>query len=119
VELAAFRIVQEALTNVRKHAGRPASASVRIAYEPGRLVVEVTDDGRGAATSLSASGAGHGLIGMRERVEIYGGEFQAGPRPGGGYAVRAVLPVGAAVDVDRPAADATPSAAGPVAGRAP
>ena len=96
--MAAYRIVQEALTNVRKHAGRSASATVRIAYETDALVVEVTDDGRGAATSLSGLGAGHGLIGMRERVEIYGGEFTAGPRPGGGYAVRAVLPI---VDTDR------------------
>jgi signal transduction histidine kinase len=93
VELTAFRIVQEALTNVRKHAGRSASASVRISYEPHALVVEVTDDGRGAATSLSGVGTGNGLIGMRERVEIYGGEFTSGPRRGGGYAVRAVLPV--------------------------
>ena len=62
-------------------------------YEPDVLVVEVTDDGRGAATSLSGVGTGHGLIGMRERVEIYGGEFTSGPRPGGGYAVRAVLPI--------------------------
>ena len=90
IELAAYRIVQEALTNVRKHAGASASATVRITYEPERLVVEVTDDGRGAATSLSGVGAGHGLIGMRERVEIYGGEFTSGPRRGGGYAVRAV-----------------------------
>jgi signal transduction histidine kinase len=93
VELTAFRIVQEALTNVRKHAGRSASATVRISYEPHALVVEVTDDGRGAATSLSGVGTGNGLIGMRERVEIYGGEFTSGPRRGGGYAVRAVLPV--------------------------
>lgn len=97
IELAAFRIVQEALTNVRKHAGRSASATVRIAYEPDVLVVEITDDGRGAATALSGIGSGHGLIGMRERVEIYGGELTSGPRPGGGYAVRAVLPI---VDTD-------------------
>ena len=93
IELTAFRIVQEALTNVRKHAGRSASATVRIAYEANVLVVEVTDDGRGAVTSLSGVGTGHGLIGMRERVEIYDGEFTSGPRPGGGYAVRAVLPI--------------------------
>jgi signal transduction histidine kinase len=93
VELAAYRIVQEALTNVRKHAGGAAPTTVRIAYRTDALVVEVTDDGRGALTSLSGSGAGHGLIGMRERVEVYGGEFTAGPRPGGGYAVRAVLPI--------------------------
>jgi signal transduction histidine kinase len=102
VELTAFRIVQEALTNVRKHAGRSAAATVRIRYEPHVLVVEVTDDGRGAATSLSGVGTGNGLIGMRERVEIYGGEFTSGPRRGGGYAVRAVLPVvSASTSADR------------------
>jgi signal transduction histidine kinase len=93
VELAAYRIVQEALTNVRKHAGAAASATVRITYEPQALMIEVIDDGRGAVSSLTNSGGGHGLIGMRERVEIYGGELTSGPRPGGGYAVRAVLPV--------------------------
>ncbi|MGZ7085726.1 MAG: sensor histidine kinase, partial [Ilumatobacteraceae bacterium] len=93
IELAAFRIVQEAQTNVRKHAGASASATVRISYEPDTLVVEVTDDGRGAATSLSGAGTGNGLIGMRERVEIYGGQFTSGPRRGGGYVVRAALPI--------------------------
>ena len=93
IELTAFRIVQEALTNVRKHAGASASATVRISYEPHDLVVEVSDDGRGAATSLTGVGTGNGLIGMRERVEIYGGEFTSGPRHGGGYAVRASLPI--------------------------
>ncbi|HEX6659996.1 MAG TPA: sensor histidine kinase, partial [Ilumatobacter sp.] len=93
VELAAYRIVQEALTNVRKHAGGSASATVRIAYEPQEVTIEVIDDGRGAVSSLSRSGGGHGLIGMRERVEIYGGELTSGPRPGGGFVVRAVLPV--------------------------
>lgn len=105
VELAAFRIVQEALTNVRKHAGKSASATVRISYEPSVLIVEVIDDGRGAATSLSATGAGHGLIGMRERVEIYGGELTSGPRVGGGFSVRAVLPI---VDNDARAIERTP-----------
>jgi signal transduction histidine kinase len=93
VELAAYRIVQEALTNVRKHAGASASATVYITFEPQALVIEVSDDGNGAVTSLSRTGAGHGLIGMRERVEIYDGELRSGPRPGGGYVVRAVLPV--------------------------
>jgi len=93
VELAAYRIVQEALTNVRKHAGAAASAAVRITYEPQALTIEVIDDGRGAVSSLASSGGGHGLIGMCERVEIYGGELISGPRPGGGYGVRAVLPV--------------------------
>jgi signal transduction histidine kinase len=104
VELAAYRIVQEALTNVRKHAGTAASATVHLSFEPEALTVEVTDDGRGAATALSAVGAGNGLIGMRERVEIYGGQFTSGPRDGGGYAVRAILPVAAgATDTSDPA----------------
>jgi signal transduction histidine kinase len=93
VELAVYRIVQEALTNVRKHAGGAASATVCLAYGDDELVLEVTDDGRGAATSLSRLGSGQGQIGMRERVEIYGGRFDAGPRPGGGYAVKATLPI--------------------------
>ena len=76
---------------------------MRIAYEPQELVIEVIDDGRGAVTSLSRSGGGHGLIGMRERVEIYGGELTSGPRPGGGFVVRAVLPV---VSDTAPAAEA-------------
>jgi signal transduction histidine kinase len=93
IELAAYRIVQEGLTNVRKHAGRSATATVRISYRPRELVVDVTDDGRGAATSLAKTGSGQGLIGMRERVEIYGGEITSGPRPGGGFTVHAVLPI--------------------------
>lgn len=93
VELAAYRIVQEALTNVRKHAGASASARVHITYEPQALVIDVSDDGRGAVSALADTGAGHGLIGMRERVEIYGGELSSGPRTGGGYGVHAVLPV--------------------------
>jgi signal transduction histidine kinase len=93
IELAAYRIVQEGLTNVRKHAGRSATATVRISYRPRELAVDVTDDGRGAATSLANAGSGQGLIGMRERVEIYGGEITSGPRPGGGFTVHAVLPI--------------------------
>ncbi|RLE26708.1 MAG: sensor histidine kinase [Actinobacteria bacterium] len=93
VELAAFRIVQEALTNVRKHGGRSASAVVRIDFGDDVLTIEVSDDGVGASTALSRSGGGNGLIGIRERVDIYGGEFSAGPETGGGYVVRAVLPV--------------------------
>ena len=63
----------------------------------------MTDDGRGAATALSGVGTGHGLIGMRERVEIYGGELTSGPRPGGGFAVRASLPVASVATATRPA----------------
>ena len=103
LELAAYRVVQEALTNVRKHAGPSTAAAVRIAYGTGELTVEVTDDGQGAVTALVAGGAGHGLIGMRERVEIYGGTFSAGARPGGGYGVVAVLPIGSSGTADAPA----------------
>jgi signal transduction histidine kinase len=87
VELAGFRIVQEALTNTLKHAG-PATAAVRLRYAEEALEIEVVDDGRGGRIN----GSGHGLIGMRERVTLYGGALDAGPRPGGGFAVRARLP---------------------------
>jgi len=93
IELATYRIIQEALTNVRKHAGASASATVRISYGSNELVVEVIDNGRGAASAFAADGKGHGVIGMRERVEIYGGQFSSGPRRGGGYVVRATLPI--------------------------
>jgi signal transduction histidine kinase len=88
VDLTAYRIVQEALTNVLKHAG-PASAEVRVDYAPGLVVVEVTDDGRGATSN---GDSGHGLLGMRERVAVFGGDLVAGPKPGGGFRVRATLP---------------------------
>ena len=96
LELAIYRLIQEALTNVRKHA--PASrAEVRLWYEPDRVRIEVSDDGgpSGAVgeTVLKASGLGHGLIGMRERVQLYDGRMQAGPMTGGGFRVEAVLPL--------------------------
>jgi signal transduction histidine kinase len=90
VDLTAYRVVQEALTNTLKHAGR-ASATVRITYEPNEVVIAVEDDGTPGAGALDESG-GHGLLGMRERVGLYGGVIQAGPREQGGYAVRARLP---------------------------
>jgi signal transduction histidine kinase len=89
-ELAAYRVVQESLTNTRKHAGVLAAAAVTLRYEPDGLVVQVTDDGRGDAAP--ADGAGHGLTGMRERIEMYGGTVEAGPLPAGGYRVIARLP---------------------------
>jgi len=103
VDQAAYRIVQEALTNVSRHAGQ-ARASVQLCYTPGALAVQVDDDGPGAAAGASAiaspgtgpvlrpAGAGLGLIGMRERVTALGGRFRAGPRDGGGFQVRAELP---------------------------
>jgi signal transduction histidine kinase len=88
--LAAYRIVQESLTNTRKHAGPVASASVVLRYSPDTLVLTISDDGRGGA---APDGAGHGLTGMRERVALYGGSVAAGPRPGGGFEVVATLPL--------------------------
>ncbi len=88
VDLSAYRIVQEALTNTLKHAG-PTSATVALTYGDGVLELEISDDGRGKADS---NGAGHGLVGMRERVALYGGELTSGPRPGRGYIVHARLP---------------------------
>ena len=90
MELTAYRIVQEALTNARRHAG-PARAHVLLRYRIEALDLEVTDDGRAATTR--PDGGGHGLVGMRERVGLYDGTFEAGPRPEGGYAVRARLPL--------------------------
>ncbi len=88
LDLCAYRIVQEGLTNALKHAGAGAGAQVRVTYAPAALEIDVRDDGRGAAPA----GAGHGLIGMRERVALYGGELEAGPRPEGGFGVHARLP---------------------------
>ncbi|WP_406104213.1 sensor histidine kinase [Micromonospora globbae] len=90
VALAVYRIVQEALTNVLKHAGA-ATAEVRIAYGEAAVEVEVTDTGRGPAPDTSR--VGHGLVGMRERVGLYGGVLRAGARPGGGFRVYARIPV--------------------------
>jgi signal transduction histidine kinase len=91
LDLCAYRIVQESLTNTLKHAG-PAHAEVRLRYAPRALDVEIRDDGR-AASQSNGDGGGHGLIGMRERVALYGGELVTGPRAGGGYEVRAHLPL--------------------------
>ncbi|MEH3033166.1 MAG: histidine kinase [Aeromicrobium erythreum] len=88
VALTVYRVVQESLTNVRKHAGPGARAVVRLAEEPGVLVVEVVDDGRGAA---AAGGSGLGLLGMRERVDVHGGTLETGPVPGG-WRVSARIP---------------------------
>jgi signal transduction histidine kinase len=90
VDLAAFRIVQEALTNVTRHAG-PASATVLVGYGHQELTVQVDDDGRGPAGN--GAGKGNGIRGMRERVAALGGELDAGPRPGGGFRVLAHLPL--------------------------
>jgi signal transduction histidine kinase len=92
VDVAAFRIVQEALTNVTKHA-RAAVATVTVTYGDEELVVQVDDDGRGASGSADPSSGGRGIVGMRERVTALGGSLEAGPRPEGGFRVRASFPV--------------------------
>jgi signal transduction histidine kinase len=93
VDLAAYRIVQEALTNTLRHAG-PAHAGVVVRYGPAAVEFEIVDDGAGVAGARN--GSGHGLVGMRERTALYGGRLEAGPRPDGGFAVRASLPLAGA-----------------------
>lgn len=91
VGLSLYRVVQEALTNVRKHAGPVKNVTVDIAYEAHQVSVHIADDGRGASVSFNDDG--HGLVGMRERMALCGGTVVAGPRPGGGWHVRATAPL--------------------------
>ena len=93
IDLSAYRIVQEALTNVVRHAG-PTCARVRISYQPTEVCIEVTDDGpRGQRPRpIARAGGGHGLIGMRERAALFGGELDAGPHAGG-FRIQASLPL--------------------------
>jgi len=98
LELTGYRVVQEALTNVVRHAGRPVKARAQITYGPEALEIEVIDDGLGAAASPSTAGTGHGLLGMGERVDIYNGTLASGPRKGGGYRVAVSLPMSTPVD---------------------
>ncbi|MFI9328192.1 sensor histidine kinase [Kitasatospora sp. NPDC052868] len=97
VELTVYRIVQEALTNVRKHGGPDVHARVAVDFGERELAVLIEDDGRGTTDEQLASGGadgqGHGLIGMRERVGMVSGSLDVGPRPGGGFRIRAVLPL--------------------------
>jgi len=88
VDLAAYRVIQESLTNVLKHA-KPPRAGVLVAYQPDAVVVEVRDVGQAVN---GASPGGRGLAGMRERVALYGGDLALGPQPDGGYLVRARIP---------------------------
>jgi len=92
---SAYRILQESLTNVLRHAGPRARAGIRMSYDPAGLAIEVTDDGTGPDPGHEG---GHGLGGMRERAEAAGGSFTAGPRPGGGFVVSARLPAGGMVN---------------------
>jgi signal transduction histidine kinase len=96
IDLTIFRIVQEGLTNALKHAG-PVSAEVRVEFRPDRLLLEVDDDGHGGGATNGH--VGHGLVGMRERVSLYGGTLRTGPRTGGGYSVAANIPLDPAAEV--------------------
>jgi signal transduction histidine kinase len=104
LDVSVYRIVQEALTNVLKHAG-PARAEATIGCAAGTITIEVTDNGAGqhgagqhGRGSSGSRGGGHGLAGMRERAAVFGGDLTAGPRPGGGFAVRARLPLGGGME---------------------
>ena len=108
-------MVQESLTNTRKHGGLAAAAAVTMRYEPDALLLRMTDDGLGAAAV--PDGTGHGLTGMRERIEMYGGTVQAGPLPGGGYQVTARLPYAFAGTGDT-SRNGAALAEGPAGGRA-
>jgi signal transduction histidine kinase len=89
IDLSAYRIVQEGLTNALKHACA-GHADVTVRYRPDELELEIADDGRGTATT---NGHGHGLVGIRERVNIYGGDMSVGAGPAGGFILSARLPV--------------------------
>ena len=92
IDLSAYRIVQEGLTNALKYAGR-APTEVHVRWAEGALELEVLDRGPGPARERMGGETGHGLVGMRERVKLYGGELQAGRRRGGGFRIRAKLPL--------------------------
>ncbi len=92
VGLSAYRIVQEAVTNTLRHAAA-TRVDVRVRHLSGALEVEVVDDGRAASSAAARSGSGLGLAGMRERVALHDGELEVGPRPTGGYRVRARFPL--------------------------
>uniref|UniRef100_UPI0027E19597 sensor histidine kinase n=1 Tax=Actinotalea sp. C106 TaxID=2908644 RepID=UPI0027E19597 len=91
IDLTVYRICQESLTNILKHAGPSPSATVMLQWKPEALVLQVSDDGRGAAAETD--GVGQGVLGMRERAAMLGGTLTVGPRPGGGYRVRAEIPI--------------------------
>ena len=94
IDLNAYRIIQESLTNTLKHGGPDVRAQVQLEFADRELGIEITDDGRGAAAeALSTDDGGHGLLGMQERIALLDGEFSSGPRSGGGYRVAARIPV--------------------------
>ena len=106
-DLAGYRVVQEALTNVRRHAGPVTSVTVVVSRGVDDISIEVSDDGRGAAAD--DIGHGYGTLGMRERVEAVGGRISAGPRPGGGWRVTAILPAPSRPVASSPSAETSPT----------
>jgi signal transduction histidine kinase len=111
VDLSIYRVVQEALTNTLRHGGPGARARILLTYEAASVTVEIADDGRGTPAVGSMEhgrqGVGHGLVGMRERVGLFGGQLEAGPLPAGGYRVMARFPIDVGEADDRVKADAT------------
>ena len=101
VDLAAYRVIQEALTNVNKHAGAGAAARVQLSWEPSELVIEVLDDGQVKA-GVEHPASGYGLVGLAERVKLVGGRLESGPRAEGGFRVHAVLPTSGSDATDAP-----------------
>jgi signal transduction histidine kinase len=108
VDLSAYRIVQESLTNSIKHSGRGATVVVRIAWAPSVLTLEVTDDGGAAAGGDASLSTEHGLPGLRERARAVGGHLEAGPDPAGGFRVAATLPLSSSGSADSPATAGRP-----------
>jgi signal transduction histidine kinase len=94
IGLSVYRIVQQALTNTLTHGGPGTTARVELRTIDGELLIDVVDDGRGSSTAPDPARSGRGLIGMRERTVLFGGDLVAGPRPEGGFAVHARIPLG-------------------------
>ena len=103
VALAAYRVVQEALTNAHRHAGPNVSVDVEVSRSDTHVEVRVSDNGRGASTRPGQTAGGYGLIGMSERVAAFGGTLATGPRRNGGWEVRATFPLDVAVRIRRSA----------------
>ena len=99
VDLAAYRVIQEGLTNVNKHAGAGAEARVQLSWKPTELVIAVVDDGQVKA-GIEHPASGYGLLGLAERVKLVGGRLESGPRPAGGFRVQAVLPTSGSGSAD-------------------
>jgi signal transduction histidine kinase len=108
-ELTVFRVVQEALTNALRHAGPGADVGIDVSYGPRGVTIAVLDDGAGKLATANGAG-GHGLVGMRERIAVHGGEFSAGPRLGGGWQVRATVPARCGGDLSEATAKRTSGA---------